>query len=126
MKVKGHTLNDGARLDVDKYVNAYISNIGDEQYQQVVKSVLLEELNLHSNSRFKAFVADVAINTMDVAGSPADARGSESLRLPALDKFINLFLSLRDPRFTSRNQYARNQMEMEMKMAFNAESGAQS
>lgn len=124
--MKGHALNDSARLDVDKYVNAYISNIGDKQYQQVVKSVLREELNLHSNSRFKAFVADVAINTMDVAESSADARSSETLRLPVLDRFINLFLSLRDPKFTSRNQYARNRMEKEMRMVFNAESGGQS
>lgn len=124
--MKGHALNDGARLDVDKYVNAYISNIGDDQYQQVVKSVLREELNLHSNSRFKAFVADVAVNTMDVAESSADAGSSESLRLPVLDRFINLFLSLRDPKFISRNQYARNQMEKQMRMVFNAEVGAQS
>ena len=116
LKVKGNTLNEAVQVDVNKYVNAYISNIGDEKYQQAVSSIMRDELNLLNNTRFNAFAADVAINTMDVSESK---NGSETLRLPVLDRFINLFLTLKDPNFILKNNFAKQQLLNEMEMVYN-------
>ena len=93
-------------------------------YQKHMRSVLFDELKLDQSPRFKAFVADIAINTVDLRDPVAawthatapreEGLGSQDLlqvrsqfrllehmsgasaavSIPVLDRFLNLILSL--------------------------------
>ena len=117
-------------------------------YQKHMRSVLFDELKLDQSPRFKAFVADIAINTVDLRdpvaawthaavprGEELGSQGllqvrsqfrllehmsgaSAAVSIPVLDRFLNLMLSLHQPDFYKGIKYSEQDYATELGLAY--------
>ncbi len=92
--------------EVDKYLRAKVAleevADGNPQFYKDYARIMKKELRLGENNRFRAFLADIFVNTSPTK-SATDSEISQKVVSPVLDRFVTLAMTLSDPSIIKTN-----------------------